>query len=147
MQPWRARFLRTLDANYGKAPNFSRCMSMLEPLVCTPEGNLAAFNIRAIEVIAAYLGLSTRFVRQSTLAHSGRATERLISLVHAVDGSTYLCGDGASGYQRDELFAESGLGLVKQNFAIRTYGEPSRFIPGLSVIDYLMWDGRPLITP
>jgi hypothetical protein len=143
-QPWRAKLLRTLDVNYSKAPQFAACMAMLEPLIQQREGNLAAFNIRAIQAIAAHLGLSTRFVRQSTLPYSGRATELLISLVRAVDGSTYLSGDGASGYQRDELFSENGLGFVKQNFAAQPYGEPSRFIPGLSVIDYLMWDGRPL---
>ncbi len=143
-QPWRVKLLRTLDANYRRAPQFSVCMEMLEPLISAPERNLATFNIRAIKAIAAHLGLSTRFVLQSGLSDSGRATERLISLVNAVGGSTYLSGDGATGYQRDELFAESGLGLVKLNFHQQTYGDPSRFIPGLSVIDYLMWDGGPL---
>lgn len=143
-QPWRTKLLHTLDTNYRKAPQFSKCMALIEPLICAPESNLAAFNIRAIEAIAARLGLSTRFVRQSSLAYSGQATDLLISLVKAVGGATYLCGDGAAGYQKDELFAESGLGLIKQNFAAQPYGDPSRFFPGLSVIDYLMWDGRAL---
>lgn len=144
-QSWRAKLLRTLDVNYGKAPQFATCMTMLEPLIRAPESNLATFNIRAIEAIATHLGLSTtRFIRQSTLSYSGRATELLISLVKAVGGSTYLSGDGAAGYQRDELFAENDIGLLKQNFSLSPYGEPSHFIPGLSVIDYLMRDGRPL---
>ena len=145
-QSWRSKLLRTLDVNYGKAPQFATCMAFLEPLILSPENNLAAFNIRAIEAIAARLNLSTRFVRQSTLSYSGRATELLVSLVKEVGGSVYLCGDGAAGYQRDELFAENGVGLIKQNFSKSPYGEPSRFIPGLSVIDYLMWDGRPLAS-
>ncbi|MBR0801191.1 WbqC family protein [Bradyrhizobium jicamae] len=145
-QSWRPKLLRTLEVNYGKAPQFATCMTILEPLISAPESNLAAFNIRAIEAIAAQLRLSTRFIRQSTLSYSGHATELLISLVKAVGGSTYMSGDGAAGYQRDELFAENGLGLVKQNFSPISYGEPSRFIPGLSVIDYLMWDGRPLAS-
>jgi hypothetical protein len=145
-QPWRDKLLRTLEINYRNAPRFSTCMALLEPLVREREGNLAAYNIHAIKVIAAHLGLSTRFVLQSGLSESGRATERLISLVKAVGGSAYLCGDGAAGYQRDELFAESGIELVKLNFSQRSYGDPSRFIPGLSVIDYLMWDGQPLAS-
>jgi hypothetical protein len=145
-QPWRAKLLRTLDANYRKAPQFSACMAMLEPLINAPGSNLAAFNIRAIKAIAAHLGLSTRFVSQSGLSDSGSATERLISLVKAVGGSAYLSGDGAAGYQRDELFVETGIRLVKLNFHQQPYGDPSRFIPGLSVIDYLMWDGRPLAS-
>ena len=143
-QPWRSKLLRTLQANYRKAPQFESCMALIEPLILEAESNLAAFNIRAIKAIAARLGLSTRFVLQSTLQHSGTATERLVSLVKAIGGSAYLSGDGAAGYQRDELFAENGLGLVKLNFVQQPYCEPSRFIPGLSVIDYLMWDGRAL---
>ena len=143
-QSWRAKLVRTLEANYGKAPRFDAGMAVLKPLILESESNLASFNIRAIKAIAAHLGLSTRFVLQSTLQYSGKATDLLVSLVKAVDGSAYLSGDGAAGYQRDELFAENGLGLVKLNFVQQAYCEPSRFIPGLSVIDYLMWDGRPL---
>ena len=65
---------------------------------------MAAFNIAAITAIAACLGLSSRFVRQSSLPYSGSATELLISLVNAVGGSAYLAGGGAAGYQDDALF-------------------------------------------
>lgn len=143
-QPWRSKLLRTIEANYRKAPQFESGMALIEPLLLEPENNLSAFNIRAIKAIAEHLGLSTRFVLQSTLQYSGKATELLVALVRAVDGSAYLSGDGAIGYQRDELFAENNLGLVKLNFAQQVYCEPSRFIPGLSVIDYLMWNGRRL---
>lgn len=143
-QPWRMKLLRTLEANYRRAPQFESCMTLLKPLVLEVEGNLSAFNVRAIKAIAAHLGLSTRFVLESSLQYSGTATDRLVSLVKAVNGSAYLSGDGAAGYQRDELFGENGLDLMKLNFVQRAYGEPSRFIPGLSVIDYLMWDGRQL---
>jgi hypothetical protein len=112
-QPWRGKLLRTLQANYRKAPQFVSCMALIEPLILAAESNLATFNIRAIQAIAARLGLSTQFVQQSTLLHSGKATDLLVSLVKAVGGSAYLSGDGAAGYQRDELFAENGLGLIK----------------------------------
>ena len=48
-------------------------------------------------------------------------------------------GRGAGGYQRAELFAERGIQLVYQNFEPAPYGRKERFMPGLSVIDYLMW--------
>jgi hypothetical protein len=143
-QPWRAKLLRTLETNYRKAPSYLQSMVLLEPLINSPETNLAAFNIAAITAIAAYLGLSSRFVRQSSLRYSGRATELLISLVNAVGGSAYLAGGGAGGYQDDTLFEECGVELVKQDFVACAYGDPVRFLPGLSVIDYLMQDGRPL---
>ena len=83
-------------------------------------------------------------MRQSNLPYCGSATELLISLVKAVGGSAYLAGGGAGGYQDDALFGECGVELVNQDFVVRPYGDPIRFLPGLSVIDYLMQDGRPL---
>jgi hypothetical protein len=143
-RPWRTKLLGTLEANYARAPMYRESISLLEPLICASETNLAAFNIGAIAAVASHLGLSTRFVRQSTLSYSGRATALLISLVKAVGGSSYLAGGGADGYQDDALFGTEGIELVKQNYKANSYGNQGRFIPGLSVIDYIMKNGRPL---
>ncbi|WP_166305708.1 WbqC family protein [Bradyrhizobium sp. 26S5] len=142
-RPWRRKMIATLQASYGKAPRFREAMGLLQPLVEQHETNLAAFNIAAIKAITEHLGLATRFERQSELPHAGKATELLISLVKAVGGDAYLAGGGATGYQQDELFEQHGVRLVSQGFAPQPYGPHEAFIPGLSVIDYLMWDGRP----
>ena len=143
-QLWRKRIVRTLEANYGRATQFEGSMEFLMPLLESPETNLAAFNISAIRAIAERLGVTARFVRQSEVDSEGQATERLISLVKAVGGRAYLAGGGASGYQDDELFSGAGIEVVYQHFVPESYGPPERYIPGLSVIDYLMHDGRPL---
>ncbi len=143
-QPWRLKLLRTLDANYRKAARYAATMTLIEPLLRNEESSLAAFNVAAIQAIAKELGLATRIVRQSELDGAGKATDLLVSLVKAVGGDSYLAGGGAAGYQQDEVFAEAGLRLVYQNFVPQSYGDPARFLPGLSVIDYLMHDGRAL---
>jgi hypothetical protein len=133
-----------LEVNYGRATQFERSMEFLMPLLESPETNLAAFNISAIRAIAQRLGVTARFVRQSEIESEGQATERLISLVKAVRGRAYLVGGGASGYQDDELLRGVGIEVVYQRFILESYGPPERYLPGLSVIDYLMHDGRPL---
>jgi hypothetical protein len=143
-QPWRTKLIKTLVANYRRAKNFEGAMALIEPLVFQTETNLAAFNIEAIRRIAAHLRLESRFVSQSSLAHEGSATELLISLVKAAGCDAYLAGGGAAGYQRDELLAEAKLRLVYQGFVPLPYGQPETFLPGLSVIDFLVNDGRPL---
>lgn len=143
-QPWRSKLLKTLETNYRKAPCYARTIDLLSPIILSPEPNLATFNIAATRAIATHLGLTTRFVRQSELPHSGQATELLITLVKAAGGDAYLAGGGASGYQQDHIFAERGVRLVEQSFTPRVYGDPARYLPGLSVIDYMMHDGRPL---
>jgi hypothetical protein len=143
-QPWRKKVVRTLEMNYRRATQFERAMEFLLPLLERRETNLAAFNIAAIRTIARHLGIAARFVRQSEIDGQGQATERLISLVKAVGGSAYLAGGGAAGYQEDELFKIAGVDLIYQRFTPQAYGPAERFLPGLSVIDYLMHDGRPL---
>ncbi len=140
-QPWRTKLLKTLDANYRKCDCYDEALALLEPLIRSPQANLASFNISAIKAIAARLGISTPMVRQSELPHEGRATELLISLVKAAGGDAYLAGGGAGGYQQDELFSAGGISLVYQNYEPVSYGPADRFIPGLSVIDYLMHEG------
>jgi hypothetical protein len=143
-QPWRAKLLKTLETNYRRAAHYVEAMAFLEPLIRQPESNLVAFNMNAIQAIAARLDISATLLRQSELSCCGRGTNLLISLVRAADGHSYLAGGGAGGYQEDDLFATEGLRLVYQCFVARPYGPRDRFIPGLSVIDYLMHDGRPL---
>ncbi len=143
-QPWRTKLIKTLEANYRRAPNFRSAMDVLSPLVTYREHNLADYNIHVIKTLADHLGLSCTFVRQSELPHHGEATELLISILQCAGGTAYLAGGGAAGYQDDALFAHAGLDLVYQNFKPSSYGDARNFIAGLSVIDYLMHDGRPL---
>jgi hypothetical protein len=139
-QPWRRRLLRTLELNYRHAPGFGRAIRLLQPLIEFPAATLAQFNEHAICRIAGELGLDRRFVRQSQLPVAGRGTGLLVEIVKAVGATCYLAGGGAGGYQRDALFAANGIALMYQNFTPTPYREPARFLPGLSVIDHLMWD-------
>lgn len=135
---WRDKAIKTLTMNYSRAPNVSQCLERIEPML-RRSGLLADFNIAAICTIARMLGLKPRFVRQSALGAEGNATDLLIDIVRRVGGSTYLSGGGAQGYQDDEKFDRAGLRLVYQNFTHRPYAPTPHDLPGLSVIDYLMW--------
>ena len=141
---WREKLLKTLDANYRRAVHFDQAMLVLEPLIRSAEPQLANFNITTIMAISAVLGIKTKFVRQTELDHAGTANDLLVSLVRAVGGTCYLVGGGADGYHDDATFSAAGLKVCEQSFEQTPYGSPDRFLPGLSIIDYLMHDGRPL---
>ena len=143
-QPWQSKLMKTLEANYRRAANFAAGMALIEPLIRNAEGCLAEYNRFSIVTIAEHLGLNCRFLLQSELDASGAGTDLLIDLTRHTGCDGYLAGGGAGGYQQDHLFSAAGVKLVYQNFQPRTYGPPDRFIPGLSVIDYLLLDGRPL---
>lgn len=138
-RPWRRKLLATIQTSYGRAPHKDEVMPLLSELIENPTDRLADYNRTSITALADGLGLTTEFVLSSSLGTSGRATERLIELVKAVGGSSYLSGGGAGGYQEDERFSEAGIELVEQRFEPATYPQLARDpVPGLSVIDALL---------
>lgn len=140
-QPWRAKLLKTLQANYAKTPHYRETMAWLEPLILLPEGGLARYNMAVIQAIAERIGLGHEHcVASSSLGGQGQASELLIDLTRKVGGNCYLCGGGAAGYQDDEAFAAAGLGLCYQSFVHPVYTQSGarEFVPGLSVLDALM---------
>lgn len=142
--PWREKLLKSLVANYAKAPHFRETTELIKPLIMNPESNLARYNGAAVMAIAESLGLpKERFRWSSEMGVDTQASEMLISLTRAVGGNAYMCGGGAEGYQQDELFAEAGIELVYQNFKHPRYKqiEGRDFVAGLSIIDAFMHCG------
>jgi hypothetical protein len=108
------KILRFLEYNYKKTPSYPELITIIEPLLHYPVNNLAAFNINAITQLSNFLGLKTKFVKQSELYHQKHSTELLIELTKAVGADTYISGNGSLGYQEDHLFSEAGIKLVYQ---------------------------------
>ena len=105
------KLLKTLKYNYKN----SECLTYIESLLMYPTNQLVEYNIHAIKQLSNYLGLHTQFIRQSELTHSKSSTELLIELIKQVNADTYLCGNGCSGYQEDDLFVKEGISLLYQS--------------------------------
>lgn len=139
--PWRAKLARTLEMNYRKAPRFEEAIEILRSLIESEARKISDFNIAAIQKLADVFGLVCEFRRQSEMAAEGSGTELLAKLTRGANCAIYMCGGGAAEYQQDELFPNFGIELRYQVFEPQPYGNPETFVPGLSVIDYLMHAG------
>lgn len=139
--PWREKLLKSLTANYSKAPHFKDTMALIGPLLLNPENNLSQYNGAAAVAIAASLGIPpSKFRWSSEMDKTGQATEMLISLTRSAGADIYMCGGGADGYQEEAAFAAAGVTLLRQDFYHPAYPQrgSESFVPGLSVIDALM---------
>jgi hypothetical protein len=142
--PWREKLLKTFRTHYARAAFCRDVLPLVERLCLNPAELLVEYNISAIRSICDALGLeAARFLRSSSLHVDARATDRLIAIVRAVGGTTYLAGGGAAGYQEDEKFASAGIELQCQNFRHPIYPQrPDQdFVPGLSCLDALLHCG------
>lgn len=139
--PWRDKLLQTIRTNYGPATCFDQVYPVIEELIRDPTTGLTDYNLSAILYLAKRLGIDdSKIILASKLKAEGSGTDLLVSITRAMNGTAYLCGGGASGYQEDEKFAAAGLELIYQDFKHPVYRQArsAEFVPGLSVIDALM---------
>lgn len=144
-QNWRRVHLRTLDHAYARSRWYSHYRDSLTTLYGYPWKLLVEFNLKAIESIAAELGItpSEGFIRASDLDVSGRSTELLVEICKRVGGTTYLSGISGREYLDECVFREARVNVEYQRFyhpIYRQLYEP--FVPALSILDLLFMEGQ-----
>lgn len=143
-QNWRDKTISALTTAYGRSPFFNELMPHIEPLVRNEDEGIAEHNINAVRALVELIGLNEpEFVRSSHLNCDSFGTDRLIDITKKNQGSIYLCGNGADGYQDDALFSKMGIKLRYNNFLCEPYQQvrTQGFVPRLSVIDALFHVG------
>ena len=121
-------------------------MTLIRDLLDTQPENLAELAANSIQSVWQYLGQEKRFHFSSQLLDNqmeGRA-DRLIHLTKGLGDSRYINAlNGQSLYEKT-YFAEQGVELLFINPFLSPYaqGKAKEFIPGLSMIDVLMWNTK-----
>lgn len=132
--------LRTVELNYKRAPFFKEVFPIVERFLLSPEMNMNKRNLSFIFHIMELLDIKTEFCYSSDMACQEKSTALLVEILQKKQGTAYLCGGGASGYQQDELFHAAGKEVIYNSFNHPVYNQKSsqEFVPGLSIIDALM---------
>jgi hypothetical protein len=136
-EKWKKKFIGTLQANYAKSPYFKENKDFIFELINFKADNLADYNIHAITSLSRKLHLNTEFKRSSAFHLQSGSTQRLIELIKAVHGNSYLSGEGGDNYQEHQDYKEESITLLYNKMPPFSYKQPKtqEFIKGLSVID------------
>jgi len=134
------KFIQSVQLNYKKAPYFKETFYLIESYFSSFGTNMNEKNTWFIKEVMSKLGISTKVVYSSDLNPAYTSNEMLIDLLKKQKSTTYLCGSGASGYQKDELYLNEGIQVKYNNFVHPEYKQfnSTHFIKGLSIIDPLM---------
>lgn len=141
---WRHKHWMSLVSHYGRARFFGAHAPWLEALYAREWESLAELNVHLIMRLAELFGMSTRFVRSSTLAPlEGKKVEPLLTLCKQFGADVYLSPAGAREYLvSDEPFREKGVRLEFQAYAHPTWPQLfGEFTPFLSALDLLLNTG------
>lgn len=141
--PFMATFAQQLKSGYGKAPFFDDVVALVTR-VLTGGGTMAELAARSVTEVLGYLSLSRDVRFASALSPSAKGDElrsgaRLRHIAGALGASAYLNAPGGRDLYAAEDFASAGLDLRFVAPRLVHYQRPPPFIPGLSVIDALMY--------
>lgn len=114
---WRKQHLTALRRSLSQRRYSSIAMALAEEIYDTPDNNLAAFNIQAIERISQALGQKTTFVRSSDLGIGGRSSARLIGICKAFQATRYVTGHGALNYLDHDAFESEGVAVDYMDYS------------------------------
>jgi WbqC-like protein family len=136
---WWEEHSKTLRSNYKRAPYFDRYFAELEERLQSCGPDMTSCNESLIAWACKHLELPVRLRRASALpVESDDPTERLIRLVQAVGGDTYISGAGGFKYQDLEEFDRAGIQVLARRSAAPSYPQLwGDFVPGLSIVDLL----------
>lgn len=139
-QAWGKKHWRTIEQSYAKAPYFKDYSEALSQIYARSWVKLNDLNRAMLEYYLDVLGISTRVVYSSELNVPGEATERLVNLIKAVDGTHYYSGAFALEVYLDaEMLAKADIELKIQHWKAPQYSQIyGTFIADLSILDVLM---------
>ena len=136
------KMLKSLRANYAKAPFFANAIDELATTMETAAGSnrLVELNCTLISWMAGRLGVTTPFIRASTLGAGGERGEHVASICECVAADRYLSPAGAENYLIEDMGAFDRRGI---SVWIHVYEHPEYaqrfgpFIPYASALDLI----------
>ncbi|MES2588236.1 MAG: WbqC family protein [Bacteroidota bacterium] len=142
-------FLKTLKLAYHKAPNFQLCNEMFSEIFYYSKTNLTEYIAHSLNIICQYLGIKTQFMISSEIEKdkSLKGEQKIIEICKKLNATHYINPiGGLELYDKSKFFDEK----IKLNF-IQTKGIKyqqfgDEFVPGLSIIDVIMFNSKTEIS-
>jgi hypothetical protein len=138
------KFFKTLSHSYNKAPYFDRTLDIIN-YVFRPRKTAVSYVAReSIEIITDKVGLETRFLSSSQAFENtkelGKA-DRLIKVSKELGADEYINAAGGREIYSKDYFKAQGLSLKFLEANFPPYDQNvDNFVPGLSIIDILMFN-------
>jgi hypothetical protein len=136
---WKNKHLKTIEANYKRAPHFDEVFSDFSNLITRKYNSLAELNGIIIQSISQKLGIKTRFISASELNINTVREEKILDICNAVHANVYYSGTGARFYQNEENFSLHGIELRYSTYKPFEYPQLwGVFHANICILDYLM---------
>jgi len=143
---WKEKLLAQLEHYKKKAKFYSETITLISELLYEKETLLADFNIKSTIAIANKLNINTAIFRYSEIISQVDKAERGnlcgLNFCKAFGADTYINSPGGVGLYKFDDYSDAGIKLGFIQHKLTRYSQNNEnFIPGLSIIDVIMFNG------
>jgi hypothetical protein len=140
---FKVKLLRQIENAYGKAPFYNEIFPFISGLLLTGEKNVSKFNTFILFEICKLLNISTQFVNSSEMIKQDqlKGEERVLNINQVLNSDVYINPAGGTDLYKRESFRKRNIELrflVSDKIEYKQSG--GDFIPGLSIVDVLMFN-------
>lgn len=138
-QGFARKHLSTLRQAYAKAPYRDAMMAVAEAAYAVESPWLLDWTVAGLEALfSAFAIRPPRVLFSSELAVGGANTDRVLSVVTTLSGTTYVTGRGALAYLDHDAFDRAGVDVRYVRYATRPWPQlHGPFTPYVTSLDLL----------
>lgn len=140
----RPKLLRTLYMAYRKAPQFDVVWPLVEKCLTFETDKISDLAINSVKEVCNYLNIKTSFEISSISYPETKELEkaaRLKEICFKNQAKMYINPIGGQELYDKNNFKNVGIELLYLKSIITEYNQSSSsFVPGLSIIDVMMWN-------
>lgn len=141
-QLWKIKFFRTLEQSYKEAPYCNKVLPLVKE-VFEKQQNISSLSKYSILAVLEYLRIEKNFVYSSSKYGNDQKTgeQRVIDICLKEDATHYYNAIGGKDLYNEKMFHEEGIELRFLEPNLDAYmNAREKFIPGLSIIDVMMFN-------
>lgn len=142
---WKTKFLKTISQNYKNAPYYYLFSPILEKIINSEAEKISDLIFISIIEINHYLNLNTPIERASMLYEnqSLKGQERVLDICLQEKANHYINAIGGKEIYSFEYFKKNKIFLNFIKSSLPEYEQfQNNFVPGLSIIDVLMFNSK-----
>jgi len=144
----RVKLINKVKSAYGNAPHFSKVFPVFEEVISSEYSLISELAIQSIRKTTNYLGLSKNF-KISSETYDNRnlgGSERIVDICKKEKTTVYVNPIGGRELYDEYDFNMFGLELKFLQHELAEYPQfNNKFVPGLSILDVLMFNSKPEI--
>jgi len=141
--PWKKKFLKTVQQSYQKAPNYIAVFALIEEIIQTETKTIHELTVHALKQVCIYMGINTEIAYSSTVYKNThlKGPDRILDICKQENASQYINPIGGMELYEKSKFANEGIRLNFLKSVASPYSQfKNAFVPWLSIIDILMFN-------